>query len=306
MSVPDPLEAPLDEPKSPPRVGCVFRPQYPPETLGAAARVADAAGLDEMWLWEDCFASGGISAAAIALASSERMSVGIGVLPAPMRNVALTAMEIATLERSFPGRVRVGVGHGVQDWMRQIGIKLASPMTYLREYLTCLSALLRGETVTYAGRYVSLSNVCLEWPPNPNIELLAAATGPRTLQLSGELATGTILSGGTSPDTLRESLGHIDSGLRQRTTPGPHSVAVYIVCATGRDASADAVRELKHWDLDPAQDVAAFGTAADIALAARRWVTAGADTIVLQPAADTDIESFAAFIGSEVQPLFKG
>jgi alkanesulfonate monooxygenase SsuD/methylene tetrahydromethanopterin reductase-like flavin-dependent oxidoreductase (luciferase family) len=78
------------------------------------------------------------------------------------------------------------------------------------------------------------------------------------------------------------------------------------VCATGRDASADAVRELKHWDLDPAQDVAAVGTAADIALAARRWVTAGADTIVLQPAADTDIESFAAFIGSEVQPLLNG
>jgi alkanesulfonate monooxygenase SsuD/methylene tetrahydromethanopterin reductase-like flavin-dependent oxidoreductase (luciferase family) len=306
MSVPDPLEAPLDLPNSPPRVGCVFRPQYAPETLGSAARAADAAGLDEMWLWEDCFATGGISTAAIALANSDRMSVGIGVLPVPMRNVALTAMEIATLERAFPGRVRVGVGHGVQDWMRQIGVKVASPMTYLREYLVCLRALLRGETVTYAGRYVSLSNVCLEWPPNPNIELLAAATGPRTLQLSGELATGTIISSGTSPDTMRESLGHINSGLARRSAPGPHSVAVYIVCATGRDAHADALRELQHWDYDAAQDVAAFGTAADIARAASRWVTAGADTVVLQPAADTDIESFAAFIGSEVQPLLKG
>jgi alkanesulfonate monooxygenase SsuD/methylene tetrahydromethanopterin reductase-like flavin-dependent oxidoreductase (luciferase family) len=298
----------MSETTSPPRVGCVFRPQYAPEKLGAAARAADAAGLDEMWLWEDCFATGGISTAAIALANSDRMSVGIGVLPVPMRNVALTAMEIATLERAFPGRVRIGVGHGVQDWMRQIGVKVASPMTYLREYLVCLSALLRGETVTYAGRYVSLTDVCLEWPPTSNTELLAAATGPRTLELSGELATGTIISSGASPDRLRESLVHINSGLARRSTPSQHSVAVYVVCATGPDARAVAQREVRQQDFEWAEDIAAFGTAAEIASAARRWVTAGADTVVLQPPSDTDtdIAAFAAFIGSEVQPLLKG
>jgi alkanesulfonate monooxygenase SsuD/methylene tetrahydromethanopterin reductase-like flavin-dependent oxidoreductase (luciferase family) len=289
------------------RVGCVFRPQYAPEKLGAAARAADAAGLDEMWLWEDCFATGGISTAAIALANSDRMSVGVGVLPVPMRNVALTAMEIATLERAFPGRVRIGVGHGVQNWMRQIGVKVASPMTYLREYLFCLSALLRGETVTYAGRYVSLTDVCLEWPPTSNTELLAAATGPRTLELSGELATGTIISSGASPQGLRESLVHINSGLARRATPGPHSVAVYVVCATGPDARAVAQREIRQQDFEWAEDIAAFGTAAEIASAARRWVSAGADTVVLQPPSDTDtdIAAFAAFIGAEVQPLLK-
>jgi len=298
----------MSETTSAPRVGCVFRPQYAPEKLGAAARAADAAGLDEMWLWEDCFATGGISTAAIALANSDRMSVGVGVLPVPMRNVALTAMEIATLERAFPGRVRIGVGHGVQDWMRQIGVKVASPMTYLREYLVCLSALLRGETVTYAGRYVSLTDVCLEWPPTSNTELLAAATGPRTLELSGELATGTIISSGASPDRLRESLVHINSGLARRSTPSPHSVAVYVVCATGPDARAVAQREVRQQDFEWAEDIAAFGTAAEIASAARRWVTAGADTVVLLPPSDTDtdVAAFAAFIGAEVQPLLKG
>ena len=298
----------MSEATSPPRVGCVFRPQYAPEKLGAAARAADAAGLDEMWLWEDCFATGGISTAAIALANSDRMSVGIGVLPVPMRNVAITAMEIATLERTFPGRVRVGVGHGVQDWMRQIGVKVASPMTYLREYLVCLSALLRGETVSYAGRYVSLTDVCLEWPPTSNTELLAAATGPRTLELSGELATGTIIASGATPDGLRESLVHVNSGRARRSTPNQHSVAVYVVCATGPDAKAVAQREVEQQDLEWSEDIAAFGTAAEIASAAQRWVTAGADTVVLQPPSDTDtdIASFAAFIGSEVQPLLKG
>jgi alkanesulfonate monooxygenase SsuD/methylene tetrahydromethanopterin reductase-like flavin-dependent oxidoreductase (luciferase family) len=256
-----------------------------------------------MWLWEDCFASGGISAAAIALANSTHMAVGIGVLPAPMRNVALTAMEIATLERTYPGRVRIGVGHGVHDWMAQIGAKLGSPMTYLREYLTCLTGLLRGDTVTFTGRYVSLSGVSLEWPPNPNTELLVGATGPKTLQLSGELASGTIITGGTTPAALREALRHIDIGRQRRGTVPQHSVVVYIVCTTGPDADAAAFAEVKHWGLDPAQEITVRGAAADIARAARRWIDAGADTVVLQPTAGADFEAFAAFVGTEVGPL---
>jgi alkanesulfonate monooxygenase SsuD/methylene tetrahydromethanopterin reductase-like flavin-dependent oxidoreductase (luciferase family) len=98
-----------------PRVGCVYGPQYAPERLAAAARAADRAGLDQLWLWGDCFLTGGLSTAAIALSHSTRLTVGVGVLPVPMRNVALTAMEIATLSRAFPGRLRVGIGHGVQD-----------------------------------------------------------------------------------------------------------------------------------------------------------------------------------------------
>src|SRR6202171_1113461 len=60
--------------------------------------------------------------------------VGLGVLPTPLRNVVATAMEIATLEAMFPGRLRVGIGHGVQDWMRQGGAPAASPLTLMREY----------------------------------------------------------------------------------------------------------------------------------------------------------------------------
>ena len=284
-------------------VGAVCRPQLAPERLAAVASAADAAGLDELWLWEDCFLAGGISAAAIALANSERLTVGIGVLPVPMRSVAVTAMEIATLDRAYPGRIRVGLGHGVQDWMAQIGEKVASPMTLLREYVTALSSLLRGERVTFDGRYVKLTDVGLDWPPRTNIELLIGAERPRTLELSGEIGSGTVITGGTSPDELTAALRHVEIGHTKNIAAEPHSTVVYVICATGPDAAQRARDEVAFWGLDPDGVRAVHGAAEDIAAGALRWIAAGADTVVFQPDADTDTVEFIDFIARKVQPL---
>lgn len=284
------------------RVGCVYLPQFAPERLAATAAAADEAGVDDLWVWEDCFLAGGMSAAAIALSHSRSLSVGIGVLPVPMRNPAVTAMEIATLARAFPGRVRVGLGHGVQDWMKQIGERVESPMTLFREHLTCIGALLRGERVTFDGRYVHLEDVALDWPPDPGTELLAAAMGPKTLRLSGELATGTVITQGTTPDALRDSVALVREGNALRGG-APSSIVTYLMCTTGPDAGDALAREYRRWPFDPTADVGVAGTAEEIAEGLTRWVDAGADTIVLQPPIDVDIEAFVRFVGTEVRPI---
>ncbi len=107
----------------------------------------------------------------------------------------------------FPGRPVLGVGHGVQDWMGQVGARVESPLTLLREHLLALRALLAGETVTTKGRYVSLDDVTLDWPPPGRIDVLAGGMGPRTVRLSGEAADGTILTADTSADGVRRPAG---------------------------------------------------------------------------------------------------
>ena len=86
-----------------PKVGVVFRSQSPPEQLRDVVQAAESAGIGQLWLWEDCFAEGGLTTAAAALAWTQRLPVGIGLLPVPLRNPAVAAMEIATLSRMFPG-----------------------------------------------------------------------------------------------------------------------------------------------------------------------------------------------------------
>src|SRR6185437_9751404 len=165
-------------------------PQVPPERVREVARAAEDSGLAELWLWEDCFWGGAMSLASAILAWTDRLPVAIGVLPVPLRNVAITAMEAAALHRLFPGRVTIGVGHGVQGWMDQVGARADSPVTLLTEYLQALRGLLAGERLTVDGRYVHLEDVALGWPPHTAPAILTAARGPRTLRVSGQFADG--------------------------------------------------------------------------------------------------------------------
>ncbi|HWN62438.1 MAG TPA: LLM class flavin-dependent oxidoreductase [Streptosporangiaceae bacterium] len=263
-----------------PTLAAIFTPDQPPERLGAVAAAAEATGLAQLWVWEDCFRESGIATATAVLATTSRLTVGIGLLPVPLRNVALTAMEIATLARLFPGRLTVGVGHGVLDWMGQVGARVESPMTLLREYTAALYALLHGETVTTNGRYVHLDNVALDWPPAVVPPLLVGGIRPRTVALAGELADGVIIPGGNSPQDIRAALGHFRDG---------------------RAAQADrrAVEDVVVFVSVPAD-----GPAADVAATVGEYARAGATCIAVDTGADgTDLEPFVAFLAREVRPL---
>jgi alkanesulfonate monooxygenase SsuD/methylene tetrahydromethanopterin reductase-like flavin-dependent oxidoreductase (luciferase family) len=66
------------------------------------------------------------------------MGMGMGIIPAAARNVAFTAMEIATLAGLRPGRLTVSVGHGMPGWLDQADARPASPLTLVQEYIQSL------------------------------------------------------------------------------------------------------------------------------------------------------------------------
>ncbi|MBC9713569.1 LLM class flavin-dependent oxidoreductase [Streptomyces sp. TRM66268-LWL] len=285
-------------------LGAVFRPQSPPERLREVAEAAEAAGLDQLWLWEDCFLESGIASAAAVLAWTERLKVGIGLLPVPLRNAAVTSMEAATLHRLFPGRFVLGLGHGVQSWMGQVGARAESPLTLLREHLDATRALLRGERVTAEGRYVRLDGVALDWPPSAPAPVFAGAKGPRTVRLSGEAADGTIFESSTTPADLRAGLRLIEEGRADAGRADDHHVLVYMTAVTGPDAENRLRAELALDGRETAPGLGAAGDAQTIAKAVEQLADAGADSVVLQSTADErDPVGFVRFVAEEVRPL---
>ncbi len=119
-----------------------FDRSFPATEVIQFARQLEDGGADDLWVIEDCFYTAGISLAAAALSTTQQLTVGIGILPAVARNPAITAMEIATLCQLAPGRVVAGIGHGVQSWMAQMGVRPQSPVTALEEVLVAVRRLL--------------------------------------------------------------------------------------------------------------------------------------------------------------------
>jgi 5,10-methylenetetrahydromethanopterin reductase len=261
-----------------PRVGVVFRPQLPPERLREFVASADAGGLDDVWLWEDCFLAGSLASAAAALAWSGSLRIGVGLMPVPFRNPALAAMEVAALARLFPGRFVPAAGHGVLSWMDQVGARVPSPMTLLREWVTAVRSLLHGQTVTVSGQYVRLDGVALDWPPSAVPPLLVGARKPKTLALAGEIADGLVLDVDISPGGVRKAVAAAGA-------VRPHEVVVYLPSAGGPGARERIDADLARWAQTP-PDWAAVGSPQDVARIIRAFADAGATTVILQPTGD--------------------
>lgn len=222
-------------------LGVMFRREDLPENVVSYSQQAEAAGFDELWIVEDCFYASGIAPVTMALAATERIRVGLGIMPAVSRNAAFAAMEFTTLARLFPGRFAAGIGHGVRKWMEQIGALPVSQLAALSETTEVIRCLLRGEPVTYSGQHVVLSDVQLEFPPEQVPPVSLGVRGPKSLQLSGRVADGTLLAEGSSPAYVEWARAQIDQGRAAADRTDDHRISEYVLCAI--DDDADAARE---------------------------------------------------------------
>jgi 5,10-methylenetetrahydromethanopterin reductase len=287
-----------------PKVGVLVPPRIPAGELAGYAQQAEQLGFHEVWVAEDCFLHGAFVQAATILASTRSLHVGLGIIPAPARNVAFAAMEVATLAELHPGRFIVGVGHGMPAWLDQVGARPASPLTLLREYVQVLRRLLAGQRVDFDGRYVRLHGVQLTHSPSVVPPVFTGVRGPRSLMLSGDVAQGTILAEPVTPEYL---------SLVTSQIPSPdHEIVAYNIASvdddppTARNRVRDALAVVGEPDWQP--HVAVLDFAAELAQLRRDSGSAAAFAAALP---DSWIDRLAIVGGPErareqLATLFQG
>ncbi|BCJ35620.1 oxidoreductase [Actinocatenispora thailandica] len=261
------------------RLGVMYDRDRAPEGLPAFARALDELPVDDLWVVEDLSWAGGVTSAAIALGASERLRVGLGIAPAPLRNPVLLAMELATLARVHPGRLIAGIGHGVPGWMDQVGAGTPHKLALLGETITAVQTLLRGETLTLRGEVIHVDGVTLVHPPSVVPPVVAGVVGPRSLALAGRVADGTILPEGIGPAGVTAALARIDA-----TAPHELTVFTYLSLDTDAPAFTEMVTDQARW-LGVAPDAmhSAAGDPATAADRVRQLWDAGAGTVAVRP-----------------------
>ncbi len=314
-------------------LGIMFRREHAPEDLPGFARRAEESGFDELWVVEDCFYGSGIASAATALAKTDTIVVGVGIMPAVVRNPVFAAMEIATLSRIYPGRFLPGLGHGMAGWMRQIGAFPKSQLTALEETTITIREMLAGERLTYDGKQIHLDEVELVHPPNQIPPVSLGIRGPKSLALSGRVADGTILAEFAAPAYVSWAREQIESGKLEAGHDRDHRMTVFAFACAGtttakarqhlRPVIASAIASGKidsqlapmgilpqahdllvsgdHAYFEAAMpdawidELAIAGSPEDWEVAINRLVEAGADTVVLVPLPDKGPQELDVF-----------
>lgn len=171
-------------------------------------RLADAAGLDSVWVSEDPDGWDAFAVLGALAKETERIRLGTGVTNPYARHPNLTAASVATLDRLSGGRAFLGLGRGQAEWYaRAFGMSIGNPLAVLEETV----GLLRewwGPTHRATGARSGDEPPFFpidDWergvgPIQAAVPIYLAAVGPKALALAGRIADGLVINDLASPE----------------------------------------------------------------------------------------------------------
>ena len=186
------------------------------------AKYAEEQGFSEIWQADTRLARDCVVLMSALLAETSRIRIGSGVLPIYTRNPAViaatwsTMWELGGLTPEGDSRVMLGLGAWWEPIAGRVGADRRKPLTAMREYIEAIRALFTMEEVTYEGEFVNLDRVRLDvayGDTSPrDIPVYIGATGPKMLELTGEICDGVVLNYVVSTDYVRGAVDAVAAG----------------------------------------------------------------------------------------------
>ncbi len=180
----------------------------PPGRFRELVAAAEEAGFDALWVCDSSLHARDVYVyLTLVAAGSSRLRFGPNCTNPYTRHPAVTANAITTLQEVSGGRAQLAVGTGDRP-VTELGYRPA-PVATVREMVRVIRALHEGETVTAADG-IALRNAHLAAPVPVPVYL--AASGPRMLELGGEIADGVLFFSGVHPPAVEYALERIRAG----------------------------------------------------------------------------------------------
>jgi 5,10-methylenetetrahydromethanopterin reductase len=186
------------------------------------AKYAEEKGFSEIWQADTRLARDCIVLMSALLTQTSRLRIGSGVLPIYTRNPAViaatwsTMWELGGLTPEGESRVMLGLGAWWEPIASRVGAARRKPLLAMRENIEAIRALFTMEEVSYEGEFVNLDRVRLDvayGDSSPRrIPIYIGATGPRMLELSGEICDGPVLNYVVSTDYIRQAVDRVAVG----------------------------------------------------------------------------------------------
>jgi 5,10-methylenetetrahydromethanopterin reductase len=229
------------------RSGVVLQGAYPPEEFRSMVGRIDALGFSNLWLTDSSLhARNSYAYLTLAASVSPRLLLGTAVTNPLTRHPAITAVAAATVDEISEGRMILGIGAGDRPLLA-LGMQPAR-LASVRSSIGAIRGLWSGEAVTVDDAAFRLDDAHMRFGARTDIPIYISASGPKMLELAGEVADGVILLVGLFPEALAWALEQVDRGAAKANRPRPH-IAVFAYGAIDDDepAALAAARPIAAW-----------------------------------------------------------
>ncbi len=159
--------------------------------------------LDSQMLCRDTFVILGQAAT-----RTSRLTLFPAVTNPITRHASVLAGAIQTVEELAPGRVKFVIGTGYTS-ASTIGKKPAT-LAEMRSCIAAVKSLVAGKTVDWNGTPGRLA-----YASGRSIPVLMAASGPKAIEVAGEIADGVLLLVGFNRGIVETALAHLERGVRR-------------------------------------------------------------------------------------------
>lgn len=235
-------------------VPVTFEPRYPYSEDGRPVWSAASP-------WPDA-----MTTLAFVAAVTERVRLGIAVVPLITTDPLTLAKQTATLDLLSAGRFELGVGGG---WLTEEGRALGHPTDHrsarLEETIAILRAAWGAETFEHEGRFWRIPPVGINPrpPQGAALPLWIGGHGDTAVRIAAEHGAGLFIWLPKDPATVR---GYAER-LRARSATAPLATTLAIAQTRGRwgeavgelrDAGADLVVVIRRYDEGAMDEIAAF------------------------------------------------
>ncbi|MGH7905604.1 MAG: LLM class flavin-dependent oxidoreductase [Candidatus Binataceae bacterium] len=255
-------------------IAVTIPPMTPRGTFMKIARLAGEMGYHSVWTYEEFVADPVIRLAECL--EDTALKIGTGCLNPFLRTPLGIAMTYMTLEEMYPGRTILGLGAGVQFWLDRAGVSTRKSHSGVREAVTIIRGLFRGETVALKGKFFNVHDLKVGLPPTPEIPIyLAPRENLEFAEICGEIGDGCFGPIGVPSKYHKKLFDHVRAGLkRSGRTDREYVFANNFCAAADRDEVSAKEAMFRHpW----------FAHALGIASNREAWIECGLNPDLLEP-----------------------
>lgn len=288
------------------RLGVGTPTEAAPADFGAHVDLLERAGIDSLWLPEAVYSPrvDPVVGMTHALARTERLKVGTGVMVLPGRDPVLVAKQLSSLAALAPKRVLpvFGLKPAREREVRLFPVPEGRRAAVFDESLRLIRLLLEQDDVTFEGEFFQVENVSLGAARPKRLDLWLGGKAPGALRRVGRLADGWLASFIT-PEQARAGREAIQEAAADagREVEADHFGISLVIAPDGVPAEFTAAVARQAPGTDPARIVPASWDAARRLV--EEYIDAGLSKFVLYPGGSEPYEKFVDRFAEVMLPL---